>query len=75
MVEEVLEKTGFKEQRAAKMSVDDLLKYYSTFATPHSRHLIASTGCFQHFTTWAFILLDPVFPATVVTLCSAYQNK
>ena len=27
MVEEVLEETGFKEQRAAKMSVDDLLKY------------------------------------------------
>ena len=29
MVEEVLEETGFKEQRAAKMSVDDLLKYES----------------------------------------------
>ena len=27
MVEEVLEETGFREQRAAKMSVDDLLKY------------------------------------------------
>ena len=27
MVEEVLEETGFKEQRAAKMSVDDLLRY------------------------------------------------
>lgn len=26
MVEGVLEETGFKEQRAAKMSVDDLLK-------------------------------------------------
>jgi len=26
MVEEVLEETGFREQRAAKMSVDDLLK-------------------------------------------------
>lgn len=27
MVEDVLEETGFKEQRAAKMGVDDLLKY------------------------------------------------
>jgi len=27
MVEEVLEETEFREQRAAKMSVDDLLKY------------------------------------------------
>ena len=27
MVEKVLEETGFREQRAAKMSVDDLLKY------------------------------------------------
>ncbi|KAF9791924.1 S-adenosyl-L-methionine-dependent methyltransferase [Thelephora terrestris] len=31
MVEEVLEETGFKEQRAAKMSVDDLLKLLSAF--------------------------------------------
>ena len=29
MVEEVLEGTGFREQRAAKMGVDDLLKYGS----------------------------------------------
>lgn len=29
MVEEVLGETGFREQRAAKMSVDDLLKYDS----------------------------------------------
>lgn len=27
MVEAVLEETGFKVERAAKMSVDDLLKY------------------------------------------------
>ena len=27
MVEEVLGETGFREQRAAKMGVDDLLKY------------------------------------------------
>ena len=33
MVEEVLEETGFKEQRAAKMSVDDLLKYSSISMT------------------------------------------
>ena len=31
MVGDVLEETGFKEQRAAKMSVDDLLKYGSKF--------------------------------------------
>ncbi|KAF9645179.1 rRNA adenine dimethylase [Thelephora ganbajun] len=31
MVEEVLEETGFREQRAAKMSVDDLLKLLSAF--------------------------------------------
>jgi len=29
MVEGVLGETGFREQRAAKMSVDDLLKYDS----------------------------------------------
>ena len=34
MVEEVLEETGFKEQRAAKMSVDDLLRYDSISRTP-----------------------------------------
>lgn len=34
MVEEVLEETGFREQRAAKMSVDDLLKYESISRTP-----------------------------------------
>jgi hypothetical protein len=34
MVEEVLEETGFKEQRAAKMSVDDLLKCDSIPRTP-----------------------------------------
>jgi len=33
MVGEVLEETGFKEQRAAKMSVDDLLKYDSVSRT------------------------------------------
>jgi 18S rRNA (adenine1779-N6/adenine1780-N6)-dimethyltransferase len=33
MVEEVLEETGFKEQRAAKMSVDDLLKYNPVLVT------------------------------------------
>jgi hypothetical protein len=33
MVEEVLEETGFREQRAAKMSVDDLLKYDSRSRT------------------------------------------
>ena len=37
MVEGVLEETGFKEQRAAKMSVDDLLKYDSTSKTPRLR--------------------------------------
>jgi len=31
MVEGVLEETGFKEQRAAKMSVDDLLNLLSAF--------------------------------------------
>jgi len=31
MVETVLDETGFKEQRAAKMSVDDLLKLLSAF--------------------------------------------
>ena len=34
MVEGVLEETGFKEQRAAKMSVDDLLKYDLICRTP-----------------------------------------
>ena len=34
MVEAVLEETGFREQRAAKMSVDDLLKYGPTSKTP-----------------------------------------
>ena len=33
MVEEVLEETGFKEQRAAKMSVDDLLEYNLVLVT------------------------------------------
>ena len=37
MVEEVLEGTGFKEQRAAKMSIDDLLKYDSILKTSRSR--------------------------------------
>jgi hypothetical protein len=33
MVEDVLKETGFKEQRAAKMSVDDLLKCGAVFMT------------------------------------------
>jgi len=39
MVEEVLEETGFKEQRAAKMSVDDLLKYDSISRTSRSNDI------------------------------------
>ena len=37
MVEKVLEETGFKEQRAAKMGVDDLLQYDSIFLFSPSR--------------------------------------
>jgi 18S rRNA (adenine1779-N6/adenine1780-N6)-dimethyltransferase len=39
-VEDVLNDTGFTEQRAAKMSVDDLLKYVSIESNPSSALLI-----------------------------------
>jgi hypothetical protein len=39
MVEEVLEETGFWEQRAAKMSVDDLLKYEPVSRTSRFRDI------------------------------------
>jgi hypothetical protein len=51
MVEEVLEETGFREQRAAKMSVDDLLKYDPIPGTPILLILYPLPGCFQHFMT------------------------
>jgi len=43
MVEGVLEQTGFREQRAAKMSVDDLLKCDSISRAP----ALTTSNCFS----------------------------
>ena len=51
MVEDVLEETGFREQRAAKMGVDDLLKYDSIPGTPVLLIPIPLPGYFRHFMT------------------------
>lgn len=54
-VEEALNETGFTDQRAAKMSVDDLLK--CVCFTSHGR-IVAElhfTGCYQLSTTREFI--------------------
>ena len=55
-VEDILTKTGYSEQRAAKMSVDDLLKYVLSITIDMSFNLLSDY--YQHSTTSVFTLHD-----------------
>ena len=58
-VDEVLESTGFAEQRVAKMDVDDLLKYVrDVVSLSYQSASSRSPGYCQHFTTQGSILLS-----------------
>ena len=61
-VEQVLTDTGFMDQRAAKMGVDELLKYAAPRNIKPSLISARSIGCSPLFTTLAYTLLDVIRP-------------
>jgi hypothetical protein len=57
--EDILAETGYSEQRAAKMSVDDLLKYVTIQLNLLNSNLYSpSSDCYQLSTTSAFTSHD-----------------
>lgn len=65
-VEEVLTETSFTEQRAAKLGVDELLKYAPSLVVSTVLAHFPFSGSYRLFTTSAYILPDaPVLSSWV----------